>query len=88
MVIIISIISQSGCYHAKHVFLKEIILPNIFTLKFSVWNSNRSTLKPRKIKQIKAMRKCMFSFLIGKIAVPDCVISNIRDGQREFGFGN
>lgn len=87
MVIIIFIISKSECYHAKHVFPEGIILPNIFTHKFSEWNSNRSTLKPRKIKQIKAMRKVL-SFVTGKIAVPDRVISNIRDGQREFGFGN
>lgn len=68
-------------------FPEVIILPNIFTLKFSEWNSNRSTLKLRKIKQIKAMRKGMFSFLTGKIAVPDYVISNIRYGLRESEFG-
>lgn len=87
MVIVISIVSQSGCYHAKNAFLEVIILPNVFTPKFSEWNSKMSTLKPRKIGQIKAMRKGMFSFVTGKIAVPDRVISSIRGGQREFGFG-
>lgn len=58
-------------------FPEGIILPNIFTLKFNEWNSNRSTLKHRKIKLIKAMRKCMFSFVTGKIAVPDCVTLEI-----------
>lgn len=70
------------------VFLEGRILPNIFSLNFSVCNLNRSTFKSGKINQIKAQRKGMLSLVTGKTPMPDCAISNIRIGQGEFGSGD
>lgn len=81
-------VSQSGCYHAKLCFSRRKDFTQHIHSTFSVCNLNRSTFKSGKINQIKAERKGMLSLVTGKTLMPDCVISNIRIGQREFGSGD